>query len=102
MADGTPGMPDSRPRITSPNQLHRKLNQPRIARVADFPEQGTLHAHIRYSELRMIPGIKELSAEFKPGSLGDRGVLHHTDVPVVQARRLDDVPPAGPESSKRR
>src|SRR5438874_13175575 len=73
----------------------RKLRNSWIARTGDFAECCWGFEICRRSEkLRMIEGIKGLISKFNSLSFSDAKFLIDSDVPVIDARSVQDVFPA--------
>src|SRR5262245_16016016 len=80
-------------------ELGAKLSNAWIPRLGD-------HAHLAIQvavwvlELRMVEEVKEFGSNLKRHRFGNLGLLHQTDVEVVDPRPVEELPIGGAELSQ--
>lgn len=72
-----------------PNHFQGELNQARGPRRGDTPKVGARAGiPVGLLELRMVPGVEELSTKLQPYGLFQTGQLPNSHIPVVDARSV--------------
>ena len=74
----------------SPVKLQTQLNEPWRPRGRDTAKVGSEES-IRWAELGVVPGIKQLDPEIDTLALADRKLFAQADIPIVNPGTAHDI-----------
>lgn len=67
-------------------EFQRKLHQPRVAYTERLPKCGVAQIAIRAGELRVVPDVEYVAAEFHPQFFRERSLFRKAQVCIVDSR----------------
>src|SRR5437870_5215841 len=75
---------------SSEHQLGRDLNLARVAGAQNPPEIGIAQGHSRSVEIRVIQNVERFTPQLDAGTLANRKLLEHGEVPANDAGRIEN------------
>src|SRR5581483_4088729 len=84
-----------------PEKLQRKLDYPARIGARDLPEAAGAHCRIRRTEMHLVEGVEELTAELSSKALARPKLFHQSDIRIEQGRAVHEVSSRIPVAAQR-